>query len=83
MKRLEKKKIKTLKIEKELKENIKYISKPEFGTGSTNIIIFKKKIKIKHLKKNVIQKYYQGKKGVLLCLCYKKVLRLFVVMNNY
>ena len=33
---LRKKKIKTLKIEKELKENIKYVSKPEFGTGSTD-----------------------------------------------
>ena len=69
---LRKKKIKTLKIEKELKENIKYISKPEFGTGSTNIIIFKKKNKIKHLKKNVIQKYYQGEKRSFAMLCNRK-----------
>ena len=32
---LKKKNIKALKIEKKLKENVQYISKPEYGTGST------------------------------------------------
>ncbi len=69
---LKKKKINTINIEKELKENIRYVSKPEFGAGSTNIIIFTKRNKIKNQKKTVIQKYYEGKKGSFAMLCYKK-----------
>ena len=37
---LKRNKINAIKIEKELKENIQYVSKPEFGTGSTDIVIF-------------------------------------------
>ena len=47
-----KKNIKALKIEKKLKENIQYVSKPEFGTGSTDVVVFKKTIKLK------IKNYY-------------------------
>tara|TARA_B100002019_G_scaffold145635_1_gene125537 strand:- start:820 stop:1779 length:960 start_codon:yes stop_codon:yes gene_type:complete len=69
---LKKNKINAIKIEKELKENIQYVSKPEFGTGSTDIVIFYKNKKNKNQKKNVIQKYYKGKKGSFAMLCYNK-----------
>ena len=66
---LRKKKIKTIKIEKELEEDIEYVSKPEFGTGSTDIIIFKKNKKIYNQKKTVLQKFSYGKKGSFAMLC--------------
>ena len=58
-----KKKINTINIEKELKENIKYVSKPEFGAGSTNIIIFtKKEIKLKTRKKRLYKNIMKEKR---------------------
>ena len=51
-----------LNIEKELKENIQYVSKPEFGTGSTDIIIFTKKKKLKTKKKRLYKNTIKEKK---------------------
>ena len=64
--------VKTIEIEKKLRENIQYISKPEFGTGSSNIVIFKKKNNICNQKKAIIQKFYKGKKGSFGMLCCDK-----------
>ena len=55
----------------------------KFGLGSTNIIIFTKRNKIKNQKKTVIQKYYEGKKGGLPCYVTKKIFKLFAVIDNY
>ena len=68
---LKKNDIKALKIEKKLKENIQYISKPEFGTGSTDVVVFKNNNQVKN-QKTIIQKYYDGKKGSFAMLCFKK-----------
>ncbi|MEC8265200.1 MAG: ATP-grasp domain-containing protein [Pseudomonadota bacterium] len=68
-KALKKKNINTIEIEKELKSNTQYVSKPEFGAGSTDIIIFTKNDKIKKTKKTIIQKYYDGKKGSFSMIC--------------
>ena len=70
-KTLKKKNVEVIKIEKRLKKNVQYISKPEYGTGSKDIIVFRKNNEVKR-KKTIIQKFYKGKKGSFAMLCCEK-----------
>ena len=59
--------VKTIKKEERL-INYPFISKPEYGAGSDNVVLHKNKNhKIK--KSFIFQKFYPGKKGSFLMLC--------------